>query len=77
MTVIEVEGLYKRYGETVAVDRVSFAVEESEIFGILGPTGAGKTTNVECIDGLPAPTAGGSASWDSIPSAITPRCASR
>lgn len=36
MPVIEVEGLYKRYGETVAVDRVSFAVEESEMDRLLG-----------------------------------------
>ena len=50
--VIEVQHLHKNYGETVAVDDVSFAVEEGEIFGILGPNGAGKTTTVECIEGL-------------------------
>ncbi|GAA0423787.1 multidrug ABC transporter ATP-binding protein [Actinoplanes capillaceus] len=52
MTVIEVENLAKRYGETVAVRDVSFTVEAGEIFGILGPNGAGKTTTVECIAGL-------------------------
>lgn len=52
--VIEVTGLHKRYGGTVAVDDVSFAVAEGEIFGILGPNGAGKTTTVECIEGLRA-----------------------
>ena len=44
--------LSKRYGANVAVDDVSFTVEQSEIFGILGPNGAGKTTTVECIEGL-------------------------
>ncbi|MFZ2047955.1 MAG: ATP-binding cassette domain-containing protein, partial [Trebonia sp.] len=48
-TVIEVRGLHKEYGDTVAVDDVSFTVSEGEIFGILGPNGAGKTTTVECV----------------------------
>ncbi len=52
--VIEVQNLHKSYGDTVAVDDVSFAVQEGEIFGILGPNGAGKTTTVECIEGLRA-----------------------
>jgi len=52
MAVIEVTNLHKRYGGTVAVDDVSFAVEEGEIFGVLGPNGAGKTTTVECLSGL-------------------------
>ncbi|MDX6395590.1 MAG: type transport system ATP-binding protein [Streptosporangiaceae bacterium] len=58
MAVIEVENVHKRYGGTVAVDDVSFSVEEAEIFGILGPNGAGKTTTVECIDGLRTPDRG-------------------
>ena len=52
MPVIEVEHLSKAYGSTVAVDDVSFSVQEGEIFGILGPNGAGKTTTVECMEGL-------------------------
>jgi ABC-2 type transport system ATP-binding protein len=56
--VIEVEHLHKRYGDTVAVDDVSFAVHEGEIFGILGPNGAGKTTTVECVEGLREPDRG-------------------
>lgn len=49
---VVVEGLRKRYGETVAVDDVSFEVAVGEIFGIIGPNGSGKTTTVECIQGL-------------------------
>ncbi len=58
MPVIEVSHLCKRYGELVAVDDVSFAVEQGEIFGILGPNGAGKTTTVESIVGLRTPDSG-------------------
>ena len=59
MPVIEVDRLHKEYrGGVVAVDEVSFAVEQGEIFGILGPNGAGKTTTVECISGLRAPDGG-------------------
>jgi ABC-2 type transport system ATP-binding protein len=58
MAVITVENLHVAYGETVAVDDVSFSVNEGEIFGILGPNGAGKTTTVECIGGLRRPGSG-------------------
>jgi ABC-2 type transport system ATP-binding protein len=50
--VIEVNDLRKSYGETRAVDGVSFEVEQGEFFGILGPNGAGKTTTLEIIEGL-------------------------
>ena len=56
--VIEVQHLHKSYGDTVAVDDVSFTVQEGEIFGILGPNGAGKTTTVESIEGLRTPDRG-------------------
>ena len=56
--VIEVRNLHKEYGDTVAVDDVSFTVQQGEIFGILGPNGAGKTTTVECIEGLRTPDGG-------------------
>lgn len=55
--VIEVSGLRKSYGGRAVVDGISFAVEEGEIFGILGPNGA-KTTTVECVEGLRIPDAG-------------------
>ncbi|MGC5050214.1 ABC transporter ATP-binding protein [Micromonospora sp. DT48] len=58
MPVIEVTNLHKRYGDTVAVDDVSFHVETGEIFGVLGPNGAGKTTTVECVAGLRVPDGG-------------------
>jgi len=57
-SVIEVERLKKTYGDVIAVDDVSFAVDEGEIFGILGPNGAGKTTIVECLQGLRRPDSG-------------------
>jgi ABC-2 type transport system ATP-binding protein len=56
--VIEVRQLHKSYGDTVAVDDISFDVAQGEIFGILGPNGAGKTTTVECIEGLRSPDRG-------------------
>ncbi|MFE5564053.1 ABC transporter ATP-binding protein [Amycolatopsis japonica] len=58
MPIIEVTNLRKTYGEHVAVDDVSFHVEQGEIFGILGTNGAGKTTTVECLQGLRTPDSG-------------------
>jgi ABC-2 type transport system ATP-binding protein len=56
--VIRVSGLEKRYGETRAVDGVSFEVPAGTVFGLLGPNGAGKTTTVEILEGLRTPDAG-------------------
>ena len=58
-TVIQVSGVRKTYGPTVAVDEVSFEVNNGEIFGLIGPNGAGKTTTMECIEGLRTPDCGG------------------
>ena len=55
---IEVHGLQKHYGQTVAVDGLTFNVAAGEIFGLLGPNGAGKTTTVECLLGLRTADAG-------------------
>src|SRR5213593_5004307 len=55
---IVVEGLRKSYGSVVAVDDISFRVQEREIFGLLGPNGAGKTTTVEILEGLRQADAG-------------------
>ena len=57
-SVIEVSGLRKAYGRTIAVDNVSFDVRPGEIFGLIGPNGAGKTTTMECVGGLRAPDGG-------------------
>lgn len=51
-TVIEVENLYKSYGNIKAVNGISFGVSKGEIFGMLGPNGAGKTTTMEIVEGL-------------------------
>ena len=56
--VIQVSGVRKTYGPTVAVDEVSFEVNDGEIFGLIGPNGAGKTTTMECIEGLRKPDRG-------------------
>jgi len=57
-TIVQVEGLRKTYGETVAVANVSFEVYAGEIFGMVGPNGAGKTTTIECLEGLRKPDQG-------------------
>lgn len=51
-TVIRCQDLSKRYGELLAVDGVSFEVQQGEIFGMIGPNGAGKSTLMECVEGL-------------------------
>src|SRR5437763_10393101 len=56
--VVQVSALRKAYGRTLAVDDVSFAVEQGEIFGLIGPNGAGKTTTLECVEGLRRPDRG-------------------
>ncbi len=58
MDIIEVRSLRKTYGNFVAVNDISFSVQDGEVFGILGPNGAGKTTTLEMIEGLKRPTAG-------------------
>jgi ABC-2 type transport system ATP-binding protein len=55
---IRTEGLSKRFGDIVAVDKLDLVIEERAVFGFLGPNGAGKTTTVKMLTGLSAPTAG-------------------
>ena len=56
--VIKVSGVRKTYDSMVAVDDVSFDVNDGEIFGLIGPNGAGKTTTMECVEGLRTPDRG-------------------
>ena len=59
--MIEVDGLRKTFGSTLAVDDLSFSVEPGRITGFLGPNGAGKSTTMRVILGLVTPTAGSTA----------------
>jgi ABC-2 type transport system ATP-binding protein len=56
--MIEARGLTKRYGDTLAVDNLSFSIAPGKITGFLGPNGAGKTTTMRMILGLDQPTSG-------------------
>ncbi len=56
--MIEVKNLVKKYGNHLALDNLSFTVEENQIFGFLGPNGAGKTTTMNKITGYLSPTEG-------------------
>src|SRR6266567_2668786 len=56
--MIQVEGLTKLYGEFVAVNDLSFAVQPAEVLGLVGPNGAGKTTTLRCMAGIIPPTRG-------------------
>jgi sulfate transport system ATP-binding protein len=55
---IELKNVTKRFGETTAVNNVSFSVQEGELMALLGPSGGGKTTVLRMISGLEMPTAG-------------------
>jgi ABC-2 type transport system ATP-binding protein len=56
--IVQTRGLTKRFGELTAVDRLDLSVDRGEIFGLVGPDGAGKTTTVRMLCGLMDPTAG-------------------
>jgi ABC-2 type transport system ATP-binding protein len=58
LPIIEINHLVKKYGERVAVQSVSFSIEEGEIFGVLGPNGAGKTTTLSILSTLLIPNEG-------------------
>jgi ABC-2 type transport system ATP-binding protein len=55
---IEVAGLRKRFGPTVALDGMTFTVQPGQVTGFVGPNGAGKSTTMRVILGLDAPDAG-------------------
>ncbi len=56
--IVQVQNLVKTYGNVLAVDDISFAIEEGEIFSLLGPNGAGKTTTISILSTLFPPTHG-------------------
>ena len=58
MNAVSVTQLTKRYHQFVAVDRVSFEVQQGEIFGFLGPNGAGKSTTIRMLCGILTPSSG-------------------
>jgi ABC-2 type transport system ATP-binding protein len=58
MPVITIEGLTKRFGDVLAVDDLSFEVDQGTVVGFLGPNGAGKTTTLRMLLGLVTPTSG-------------------
>ena len=55
---IDISDLRKSYGQVLAVDGISFAVEYGRVFGFLGPNGAGKTTTIKVLTTLVHPTSG-------------------
>jgi ABC-2 type transport system ATP-binding protein len=57
-TIIQLQDLTRSFGNTCAINGISFTVEEGEVFGLLGPNGSGKTTLVRLMNGVLAPTSG-------------------
>ena len=55
---VRLDGVTKRYGSVTAIDALTFDVEQGEMFGLIGPDGAGKTTTIRLIGGLLRPDAG-------------------
>lgn len=58
MTTIKTENLTRKFGTLVALDNLNIEVEEGEIFGLVGPDGAGKTTTMRLLTGILEPTNG-------------------
>ncbi|MEK7249753.1 MAG: ATP-binding cassette domain-containing protein, partial [Bacteroidota bacterium] len=57
-STIEIDKLSKSFGDIKAVDSISLNVQQGEMFGIVGPDGAGKTTTIRMLCGILAPTSG-------------------
>jgi branched-chain amino acid transport system ATP-binding protein len=58
VSLLEVDGLVKRFGGLLAIDDLSLAVDEGELVGVMGPNGAGKSTFFNCVSGVVEPTDG-------------------
>src|ERR1700686_2396418 len=70
--MLEVSELYQRFGDRVAVDKLSLAVNGGEIVGLVGRNGAGKTTTMRAVMGIYRPL-GGSITWPGHPVALSDR----
>lgn len=57
-SIIEIQGLTKKYGDLVALNDLTLNIEEGEVFGFIGPNGAGKTTTIRMMGGIIEPTDG-------------------
>jgi ABC-2 type transport system ATP-binding protein len=69
--IIQVDGLIKRFAEFTAVDRLSFSVNRGEIFGLVGPDGAGKTATMRMLAGVMRPD-GGAIAIDGVDAVADP-----
>lgn len=58
MTDVKVENLTKKFGDIVAIDKVSFEIRDREYVAVIGPSGCGKTTLIKCLAGILRPTEG-------------------
>jgi iron(III) transport system ATP-binding protein len=59
MSILQLQGIFKQYGQVLAVSDANLAIEKGELFGLLGPSGCGKTTTLRVIAGLESPDSGG------------------
>src|SRR6266498_305047 len=71
VSLLEVTGLTKSYGDQTALADVAFDAREGEVLGLIGPNDAGKTTLLECVTGL-LPADRGEVVWRGIPLAPSP-----
>ncbi|HEY5171106.1 MAG TPA: ABC transporter ATP-binding protein [Acidimicrobiia bacterium] len=69
--IVEVEGLWKTFGDVSAVEDFSFAVQRGQVYGLLGPNGAGKTTTLRVLMGLERATRGTTRLFGEL---VTPGC---
>ena len=58
MSFIKIENITKRFNDKLALDNISFNIDEGEVFGLIGPNGAGKSTLINIISGLMSPNNG-------------------
>ena len=56
--MLKIDGLKKKYGQSMALDGLSMQVDDGSLYGFVGPNGAGKTTTIKIITGLPLPDRG-------------------